>query len=184
MKKSLLFFALFVVSTTLFAQQPSAVRGGGSNGSGSGSPASRCFFAMQSGGPILVCTTCTCAELASAGVNYYGCVDALLASSSGASGGAASSSSKIEHSGDPHEYITAITRYSDTKVTITFDNGDEIPLASDEAQAAFDSGLEKGLDKRRLLPTVNKIAEGAISEERLRAIAKATGQHIKKAVIK
>ena len=183
MKTFRLVLVFTLISTALLAQRQTAIKGGGSS-SDNGSPASRCFFAMQSGGPILVCTTCTCAELASAGVNYYGCVDALLASSSGASSGAASSSSKMEHSGDPHEYITAITRYSDTKVTITFDNGDEIPLASDEAQAAFDSGLEKGLDKRRLLPTVNKIAEGAISEERLRAIAKATGQHIKKAVIK
>jgi hypothetical protein len=181
MKTFRLVLVFTLISTALLAQRQTAIKGGGSS-SDNGSPAARCFFAMQSGGPILVCTTCSCAELASAGVNYYGCVDALMVSPGG--GSTSPTAHKIEHSGDPHENITGITRYSDTKVTITFDNGDEIPLACDEAQAAFDAAVEKGLDKRRVLPTVNKFSDCPISEERLRAIAKATGQHIKKAIIK
>ena len=84
-----------------------------------------CVFSVGDG--HLICTTCSCAELAAAGVSMTGCVDVLAMASS--PGG-----------GMP---VVKIVRYSDTKVVLVTKDGKEYPLASDESQKQFENLMKR-----------------------------------------
>lgn len=127
----------------------------------------RCVFRMSSGGPILVCSTCTCGEMKDAGVNWDRCSDFMVKPD------------------EPKTSADKIIRYSDTKVTVHYADGTETPIASDESQKQFDyivvfkPGTSKGVNPdlqermRAFKPTV-----GHVSKERCDEIAKLLGVEV------
>lgn len=113
-----------------------------------GTAAAFCVF--SSGGQKLICRTCSCAELADAGVNGN-CVDVMA------------------RANKPPEY-DKIIRYSESVVTLHSSTGREGQLASDTSQNKFDKLYDRSNRKERLKAFEAKA--GRISAARVEQLAR------------
>lgn len=114
------------------------------------------FAVFTVGGVKMICRTCMCGEMASAGVPLEHCVDFMVTA-------------------NPKPY-TKLIRYSESDVRLLAADGTQSPLSSDAAQSQFDQiSRQRNFQQQvgRLRPT-----KGAISASRLERLAKELGVEI------
>lgn len=110
------------------------------------------------GGVKMICQTCTCGEMADAGVPLEHCVDTALIKP-----------------GAPKVYDKLI-RYSAEDVRLRSTEGKEFPLSSDAAQRQFDE-ISGQRNFRQLVGRLRPTA-GVISQQRVERLAKDLGVEV------
>jgi hypothetical protein len=110
----------------------------------------KAFAVFTVGGVKMICQTCMCGEMASAGVPLEHCVDFMVTPNT------------------PRPY-TKLIRYAENDVRLLAPDGTQSPLASDAAQKRFDeiAGQRNFKQLARLRSTA-----GLISQQRIERLAK------------